>query len=440
MDIFSKYDGNFVDNKSRFMFKKIIYKNSKDVEYFWQIIIKLKNNKPIHLYKNSIVELLIHSGKVGSIIRKSIPTYITKGKNIGKINEISPLIYAFNTAQKLYNTKLKKIKENTLLYPPMLLKNIKDLTNPPTDISNYTLQRKYDGIHLVTFIKNNICYKYTRSGLLFPIDKLKYITNDIKLLYKLVPDLTSSEIQKKYGIPTEYSYCYSNTVPYFDGELFKEGLPLNIISGIVRQLKDSSSQLIDFYIFDVFFPEAIKKGHNMISEYRQLYLNDLFKKIDILNNNKIIITHLKQVENFKRNTLKEVIQLMNLFVKNNYEGIILRKDDSEYIYSINNYHSTNIIKIKPIYDDEFPIIDFTEGKGKDKGAIIWICSTTSNTTFNVVPNLSYKERYNLYYKLITSKTLFEKKYKNKLLTVQHVGLSHNNIPLQPKGKTIRDYE
>ena len=80
-------------------------------------------------------------------------------------------------------------------------------------------------------------------------------------------------------------------------------------------------------------------------------------------------------------------------------------------------------------------------------------------TFKVVPNLPYKERYELYNKLkdnnifekkykgnnifekkYKGNNIFEKKYKGKMLTVQYVGLSHNGIPLQPKGKTIRDYE
>jgi len=37
-----------------------------------------------------------------------------------------------------------------------------------------------------------------------------------------------------------------------------------------------------------------------------------------------------------------------------------------------------ILKLKPIYDDEFEVIGYTEGsKGKDVGCVIWICQVNS---------------------------------------------------------------
>ena len=129
------------------------------------------------------------------------------------------------------------------------------------------------------------------------------------------------------------------------------------------------------------------------------------------------------------------------FIEEGYEGAIARKDEAIYQYSINNYHSSNIVKIKPTFDAEFSIKSFTQGeKGKDKGALIWICSTNKELTFHVVPKQTYKERYELFTNLTNNISLFETKYKGKLLTVQYAELSPNGIPLQPKGVIIRDYE
>ena len=153
------------------------------------------------------------------------------------------------------------------------------------------------------------------------------------------------------------------------------------------------------------------------------------------------IKYIKKIENFQVFSIDEIYTLSKQFILEGYEGAIARKNDAEYQYSINNYHSSNLVKIKPTLDSEYPIINFIQGeKGKDKGALIWICSINSGLTFHVVPKQTYKERYELFTKLNTNIEIFETSYKGKLLTVQYAELSPNGIPLQPKGIIIRDYE
>ena len=50
--------------------------------------------------------------------------------------------------------------------------------------------------------------------------------------------------------------------------------------------------------------------------------------------------------------------------------------------------------MKPIYDSEFPIIDFTEGIGKDKNAIIWVCNFTRNIANNSANTSNLKNTKN----------------------------------------------
>jgi ATP-dependent DNA ligase len=261
------------------------------------------------------------------------------------------------------------------------------------------------------------------------------ITMELDILFKNALLIASSSI-KRYNIPD--IEIYKSATPYFAGELYKHGVSLNVISGQAR--KETSTIDLEYHIFDVFFPLAIERGHNMKSKYRQLYLDDLFRKIERLETSKTPkLQNIKRVENFKVHSMDEINTLVEEFIKDGYEGGIARKDNGIYRYSINNYHSKDVLKIKPTFDDEFPIVGFTQGtKGKDLGALIWICSLKDdpNTTFHVVPNMPIKERKELY----TSLKVGEFTKVGKLLTVSYAELSPRKIPLQPKGIAVRDYE
>jgi hypothetical protein len=334
--------------------------------------------------------------------------------------------------------------------PPMLVQNIRNNKLIESDFggigddSNFangnidtgiTLQRKLNGVHYITFANDTNIIKYSRSGLLYSEYSMPKITMELDILFKNALLIASSSI-KRYNIPD--IEIYKSATPYFAGELYKHGVSLNVISGQAR--KETSTIDLEYHIFDVFFPLAIERGHNMKSKYRQLYLDDLFRKIERLETSKTPkLQNIKRVENFKVHSMDEINTLVEEFIKDGYEGGIARKDNGIYRYSINNYHSKDVLKIKPTFDDEFPIVGFTQGtKGKDLGALIWICSLKDdpNTTFHVVPNMPIKERKELY----TSLKVGEFTKVGKLLTVSYAELSPRKIPLQPKGIAVRDYE
>jgi hypothetical protein len=98
-----------------------------------------------------------------------------------------------------------------------------------------------------------------------------------------------------------------------------------------------------------------------------------------------------------------------------------------------------LVKLKQCFSDEFKIIGYTEGsRGKDKGAIIWVCETADNVEFNVTPkDITYEQRKELF---LDAEENFDKKYKHKMLTVDYEALSKNGVPLRAKAVVIRDYE
>ena len=424
------------------------------------------------------------SGQDGGKIRDVTPTFILKGKNIGKKNETNVVTQAFRDALGLYNKKLAKTlssdgtkdsteassteasskgesstetsskkessKEESGMPLPMTIN--KDSKLIDSDFENgVILQKKHNGVRYITYRKckddtelENLQFctvSYSRNGKLFSDKSMPKIKRELKILFDNSMDLCSSskitlnKIQSILQLSDEEFEYYKGSTPYFDGELYKHGMSLQEISGQAR--KKQSNIDLDYYIFDVFFPMAIANGHHLTSDKRQAYLDYIFSKVEPLG-----FTSIKRVENYKVNNPIEVKTLFDEFLLEGYEGAIARKDHGIYEYSYSSHRSKDLIKIKPYLDDEFEIVGFTQGvAGSNVGAIIWICCAHNNKdlTFTVVPNMKTKERKDLYKKLIENE-LESAKYIGKKLTVSYSELSSDGIPQQPKGVVIRDYE
>jgi len=419
------------------------------------------------------------SGQDGGKIRDVTPTFILKGKNIGKKNETNVVTQAFRDALGLYNKKLAKTlssdgakeesskgesskgessteasskkessTEESGMPLPMTIN--KDSKLIDSDFENgVILQKKHNGVRYITYKKcddngGSSCsgiISYSRNGKLFSDKSMPKIKRELKILFDNSMDLCSSskitlnKIQSILQLSDEEFEYYKGSTPYFDGELYKHGMSLQEISGQAR--KKQSNIDLDYYIFDVFFPMAIANGHHLTSDKRQAYLDYIFSKVESLG-----FTSVKRVENYKVNNPIEVKTLFDEFLSEGYEGAIARKDHGIYEYSYSNHRSKDLIKIKPYLDNEFEIVGFTQGiAGRDVGAIIWVCCVDNNKdlTFTVVPNMKTKERKELYKKLIENE-LECAKYIGKKLTVSYSELSSDGIPQQPKGVVIRDYE
>jgi ATP-dependent DNA ligase len=438
--------GEFSADNKTFIFPTLSYTNNNGNVLEWTLEIKLfKNDKyvsildkmldsPLYILDNSYkAEINVIFQQVGGKIRKNKPTIVLSGKNINKKNETNVITQAFRDALSLYNKQSKKVKVSNLneKYPPMLVKVINNcktsiLTDKDFELG-ITIQRKFNGVRYVSFIdSNNNIIQYSRSGTVY--HPSQYLIDELKLL--LSNNLFNID---KYGISSEKELdAYKNSTPYLDGELYLHNSSLNYISGQAR--RENDKETLFYYVFDVFFPYAIENGYNMKSKYRQEYLTDMFsnKKLE----------YIKRVENYSVKNIDEINILTKQFLKEGYEGSIVRKDDKEYKYSYNNYHSSNILKIKPVFSKEFTVVDFKEGtKGKDVGNIIWICKVNKDITFSVVPNLSLNDRSKLFKCLTANRDSFDKYIKGKPLTIEYAELSKKTgKPLQPKAVAFRTYE
>lgn len=440
--------GCFTPDYKGFIFPTLRYTNEKNALLEWIISIKLKKGDKYVAITESMLDkgyrfdetyvacIEVDSKQVGGEIRKSVPTMVKTGKNINKKNETNVLTQAFRDSLSLYNKQSNKtsIGKSDDRPPPMLLQwaGIGTLKNVLPE--NITIQRKFNGVRYVTFLNiDGDVVQYSRTGTTYYPSN--YLIDSLKKILINVPKLKKN----KYGIADDKELeIYSISKPYLDGELYSHGKSLNYISGQARKMDDNSK--IDYCVFDIFFPLAISNGYNMKSINRQEYLSDMFKQ-------NAGIYNIKRVENFTINSIKEISKLTDIFVEEGYEGSVIRKNNCTYKYSFNGYHSLNVLKLKPIYSEEFKVVGFTCGKkGKDFGKILWICEVNNvvddgDKIFTVVPNLPLKDRESLFKCLESDGKLFNKYVKNSPITIEYSEISQKTgKPLQAKAIAFRTYE
>ena len=307
------------------------------------------------------------------------------------------------------------------MYFPMLAKAYKD-GKKHLKFPLY-IQPKLDGMRCLSFIKDNhknysdvVIYSRTKK----PFGNIDYIK---KLLYPYL--VMFYDKKEKQSI-------------YLDGELYLHGKKLQDISGQNRkEFEDEKDQNKNqYHIYDCFYPKNLDQEYKDRKELLALIFSAIKK-----DNNPSVLQYIKPVETLLVQDEKESVKVFNRFISEKYEGAILRNTHGLYLANKDKtgafMRSNNLVKMKKKFTDEFEIIGFTEGRGKDKGAIIWICKTKKNVEFNVTPkDMTYEERYKLY---DVCKKDFTP-YLGKPLTVEYEDLSKLKVPQRAKALVIRDYE
>lgn len=259
------------------------------------------------------------------------------------------------------------------------------------------IQRKYDGIRCISYLKDGEVIIESRKGI--PFENFKLLKEELKsILKKLPPNF------------------------YFDGELYTNDLEFEAVSGLIRLHEKSATNKdidminkINYLIYDFVDTDQL----NLVYEERYQILSK------ILNENKLL--RCINVETLLIKELNDIKKYHDIFVKDGYEGIMIR--DMKGPYEINK-RSKYLQKYKEFMEDEFKIVGFHEGTGDEKGTVIWDCITNDGKLFAVRPKGTFESR----------KEIFQEgnSYIGKLLTVIFQEYSTDGVPRFPVGKGIRD--
>ena len=397
-------------------FSTLILKSKKEGEKIWSIKINKK--------KDNQYEIITKYGIKGKKLRKSTKIISTfksnKKKGITTLEK-----YVESTAENLYNKKLKegytKIKNEN---------EINKLIE--TDDENEINKKEKNKINEKEIIKNEIPIK---GKLYYPMLAHEFKKKGEKINFPcfIQPKLDGV---RAIGLNNQLYSRNGNVFPtlnhikkemednkeqlILDGELYTDDINFEKIVGLVRKNNKTKQEEIDslkiyYNIFDYIdskltFENRLKNLKNFIQKHNFQYL-------------KLVNTEICKNK-------EEVEFYLDKYIKEGYEGLILRNKNGLYE---ENKRSYNLQKLKKFKDEEFKIINYTTpSEGKEVGCVIWECVTKEGKKFSVRPEGNYNERKKLYKQ--------GKKYIGKMLTVRYQELTNENIPRFPVGICIRDYE
>lgn len=243
---------------------------------------------------------------------------------------------------------------------------------------------------------------------------------------------------------------------HITGELWKPGYGLQDISGSSRRQLDSKIKTdaikLDFNVFDCFYIDQPEQTF----EEREAILDDIMTELDTLHATTTNERHVKLIPSYIVENKEQLLEKYQLFLEEKMEGAVIRNMDSPYEVGIDKERRSYFtLKIKPRPDSEWPVYNFKDGKGKESGAVIWICAENDegvkqrlNTDkapplserkhFSITPNLEYETRYKIFEKFSKDPKFFEEKIRGQLLTINYSILSKDFIPQQPKVLRFRD--
>ena len=200
-----------------------------------------------------------------------------------------------------------------------------------------------------------------------------------------------------------------------DGELFGEGLSFQEICSLVKKPRPESKK-IALWIFDIpVWGSAF--GLPFETRYHQL----LQLRRDMKDCSAFGWVRTQRVFDEA-----EVLMAYRKALAKGHEGLIFRNAKGVYTWG---YPTYDIMRLKPTFDAEFEIVGFDEGRGRDRGCVVWICKTTDGTQFRVRPRGTVGERRAWFQQ---APTLVGRKLK-----VEFKGYSDRGVPRHPVGVGIR---
>jgi ATP-dependent DNA ligase len=331
---------------------------------------------------------------------KQVASKRAAGKNIGKKNETSPEDQALKEAAAMHKFKVTRkysldIEEaKKPVFLPMLAK---DFEKRKTKVKYPVwVQPKLDGVRCMAYWHGNEVKIMSRSGKPYNVPHL-------------VKDVTSF-------LPQDY---------ILDGEIYVGGLTFQQVSKLVKKWRDKPTEAtgglrssdLELWAFDTF-----QMGLDEPWEARKRNLSNIIvgPGTDSRRGN---VVH---VLSTRAKSEEEVYKLQGIYLKEGFEGAIVRTDNQEYRLG---HRSNDLLKVKTFLDKEYEIIDYYEGVGRFKGCVTWVCKTEEGKTFHCCPKGTLAQK----------KEWFQagQAYIGKMLKVKFQELTDDRVPRFPVGLGIR---
>jgi ATP-dependent DNA ligase len=296
----------------------------------------------------------------------------TEGKNLGRANATTALQQCTNELRKKWADKQNKegyaprggaaaaaeetvaatsaALEQTPIYPMLAQKYEPTKKNTRIEFPCF-VQPKLDGLRCIVYLgADEKIVTQSRTGGQF--DHLAHIKNcaQLRAIFDKYPRLV------------------------LDGELYTRDIPFETLAGLIKKKKVSAEDLkllecVGYHIYDCICLE------NPAATFYER--NELLGKLRAAGD-----THPIHFVETAFITSADFRAHFQKYIEDGYEGAMLRNRNSPYKQ---NYRSADLQKYKEFQEEEYTIVDFTQGAGRDEGTIIWVCETPAGERFNVRP-------------------------------------------------------
>lgn len=272
-------------------------------------------------------EMHVIHGKLGGKLQRKI--YKAKPKNVGRSNETTEEQQALLEAQARVRKQLDKgyrptqnealeTSQEQLL--PMLASDYTKCKKKEQMYPSYT-SPKLDGVRSIASIKDSEVNLMSRGGKSYPV--APHLDEQINQLFEACE--SSGEGLK------------------FDGELYIHG---QFLQEIVSCVKKSNVMTVDleYWIFDIPSDKPFSERNEDLKN-----LEELVERLGL--------THIKVVVSKVATTEGHAYRLLQEYIGEGYEGLMLRKENSMYEW---NHRSKDLMKWKEFQEAEFKVIGVEE--------------------------------------------------------------------------------
>lgn len=291
------------------------------------------------------------------------------------------------------------------------------------------IQRKLDGIRcLVRIIEENHVVMTSRASNQFC--HLKSLREEVSKFLKGEEDVVLDCEVYQHEIKASVTYKNvggKNKIVFGKGdEIIPRIMNFKAITSTVRSTMTNPGPLEDqmcLYVFDIVDPTE-----TLSQEERFAKLDELFARKGISKKCPKII----QVQRFEITSPDEIPKHQKKFVKEGYEGIVLRDKALKYECLKKNRKSKWMRKYKYFFDQEWPILGVKRDKGVPREQFTWICELEDGTKFYPKPEGTREMKWEWYDN--------QDEYIGRMLIVRYQEFDVSGIPRFPIGVEIRDYE
>lgn len=349
---------------------------------------------------------------------------VSKGKNVGRSNETTPIQQAELEAEAKWTKQKKKgyvesikeaeageideeLIEGGIL--PMLAQNFSKQGHKI--IYPAYVQPKFDGARCIAIIDDGNCTLWTRTRK--PILGVPHIQRALEKAFMKGYHVLDGEL---------YNHDYRHR--------FEE-----LMSFIKQVVPKEGHEVVQYHVYDVVNKYTFGMRAAWLRENLPVEESCIVAVSTVLTGDE-----------------ESLMDTFENFLKLGYEGAMVR--NAEGLYA--NKRSYDLQKIKEFDDAEFPIVGIEEGRGKLAGHAIFVCCVKDRNIFEselsklTASTPEYKKYWedNTFTVKLKGSTEFLKQcfedhsiWQGHNLTVKYQGITNkNDVPRFPVGVAVRDYE